>query len=134
VRTTDGGKTFEPVADYSARALPKFFKGTLYWLTDDALISSSDKGKTWKRISDLKNGRCGPIFGESTKHMFVLTTAGVVESRNGGATWAQPISLPKEMKGINFMTWLDYDPLHDILYTTRMMADLYKLDRKKLGQ
>jgi photosystem II stability/assembly factor-like uncharacterized protein len=131
LRTVDGGKTFEPVADYLARAVPRFFKGTLYWLTESALISSSDKGKTWKKISDVKNGRCGPVFGKRAEHMFVLTTDGIIESTDGGAAWAKPIALPKEMKGINYMTWLDYDPIHDVLYTTKMSADLYKLKRNE---
>lgn len=131
VRTTDGGKTFAPVGDYSAKALPRFFAGKLYWLTDDALIVSGDKGKTWTKVSDLKNGRFGPVFGKTAQQMFVLTTAGVIESSDAGSSWTKPLALPKEMKGINFMTWLDYDPINDILYTTRMSADLFMFERKK---
>ena len=104
-----------PVADYSARALPCFFDGVLYWLTDDALISSGDKGKTWKKICDLKNGRFGPVFGKTAQHSS-LTTAGVIESTDAGASWTKPLALPKEMKAINFMTWLDYDPVNDVLH------------------
>lgn len=39
-RTTDAGKTFEPVAEYHTKALPKWRDGGLYWLTDDALIAT----------------------------------------------------------------------------------------------
>ena len=72
-----------------------------------------------------------PSLRQDGQHMFLLTTAGIIESTDAGATWTKPLALPKEMKAINFMTWLDYDPLNDVLYTTRMSADLYKLERKK---
>ena len=131
LRTTDAGKTFEPVGDYDARVLPHWHQGALYWLVDGALISSTDKGQTWKKISDVKNGRCGPVFGKTQQHLFVLTTAGILESTDGGATWGKALPLAKEMKQINFMTWLEYDAIHDVLYTARMGAELFKLERKK---
>ncbi len=96
-----------------------------------ALISSADKGQTWKKLSDLKDGRCGPVFGKNAQHLFVLTNGGILESTDGGATWGKPLLLPKEMKGATFMTWIEYDPVHDAMYTTRMGANLYRLERKK---
>lgn len=38
--------------------------------------------------------------------MFVLTGAGVVESRDGGASWSAPIPPPKDLKGIGPLTWV----------------------------
>jgi len=136
VRTTDAGKTWKPCGDYSpvgassAQALPKWHDGMLYWLVDGALIATADKGETWKKICDLKDGRYGPIFGKDAKHMFVLTQAGIVETTDGGASWGKPIAAPKDLKGIGGLTWLEYDPKSDSLYIMKMNSDLYKLARK----
>lgn len=133
VRTADGGKTFQPVAaDFVAgKALPRWHDGTLYWLVEGALIASSDKGQTWKKVGDLKDGRFGPIFGKDAKHLFVLTGAGIVESTDGAASWSKPVAIPKEMKGVSPLTWLDYDPKNDIVYTMKMTSELYQWKRGK---
>jgi hypothetical protein len=131
LRTSDGGKTFKSCGDYGTRALPKWRDGTLYWLVDGALIASSDKGETWKKLGDIKDGQYGPIFGNGARQMFVLTKAGVCESGDGGATWSKPIPPPKELKGISTLTWLEYDPKSDILYLMKMGSDLYRWQRAK---
>lgn len=130
-RTTDGGATFQKVSEYSPVSLPRWHGDALYWLADGALIKTIDQGKTWEKVCDLKDGRFGPVFGTDAKQMFVLTGTGVVESADGGATWAKPIALPKELKGVNQLTWLDYDPVHDTLYVMKMGTELYKLSRGK---
>jgi hypothetical protein len=130
LRTTDAGKTFQRCGDFSAKALPKWRGGTLYWVVDGALIASSDKGETWKKLSDLKDGRYGPIFGKDDKHHFVLTAAGIVESTDGGATWSKPIELPKELKSVGALSWLEYDPKNGVLYAMKMQSQLFKLARK----
>lgn len=129
LRTTDGGKTFKTVAEYAPVSLPRPHGDSLYWLADGALISSSDQGATWEKVSELKDGRFGPVFGKDAKHMLVLTGAGVVETRDGGATWDKPIAIPKELKGVSPLTWLDYDSANDILYIMKMTSELYKLPR-----
>ena len=131
VRTTDGGKTFEPVAEYVPVALPKPQGDALYWLCEGALLKGTGKGEKWEKVSDVKNARYGPIFGKDAKHLFVLTTGGVIESTDGGATWTKPVAVPKELKGVNTLTWLDYDPKNDLLYVMKMGTDLYKLPRAK---
>jgi photosystem II stability/assembly factor-like uncharacterized protein len=131
LRTTDGGKTFKPCGDYSTRALPKWHDGSLYWLVDGALIVSSDKGETWKKLGEIKDAQYGPVFGKDSKHMFALTRAGVTESTDGGATWGKPIAPPKDLKGIGALTWMDYDPKNDVLYLMKMGSDLYKISRGK---
>ena len=57
---------------------------------------------------------------------------GIVESRDGGASWAAPIPLPKELKGVSDLSWMEYDPVHDLLYAMKMGSQLFqfKLDRK----
>jgi photosystem II stability/assembly factor-like uncharacterized protein len=131
LRTTDGGKTFKPCGDYSATALPKWHGHTLYWLADGALIKTTDAGKSWDKVGDIKDGRYGPIFGKEAKQMFVLTGAGVVESIDGGATWSEPVAVPKELKGVSALTWMEYDPVHDVLYVMKMGSDLYRMERAK---
>ena len=129
-RTTDGGKTFVPAGDLApAAALPRWHAGALYWLADGALHKSTDKGATWEKVGAVKDARYGPVSGKDAKHLFVLTGAGVVESTDGGATWSAPLAVPKEMKGVSGLTWLDYDPVGDALYVMKMTSELYRLPR-----
>jgi len=135
MRTTDRGRTwqpcgaFSPVGGNSAQALPKWQDGKLYWLVEGALIFSADKGATWKKVSDVKDGRYGPVFGKDARHLFVLTGSGVVESADGGVTWSKPIAPPKELKGVGGLTWLAYDSKNNVLYLMKMGSDLFKLVR-----
>jgi len=131
LRTTDAGKTLEPVGEYTATALPKWREGSLYWLVEGSLIATTDQGMTWKKLSDVKDGLYGPIFGRDAKHLLVLTKTGILESADGGATWNKPIALPKELKGTSPLTWLDYDPKNDVVYVMKMTSDLYRLARGK---
>ena len=137
LRTTDGGKTFKGCGDYrpvgrdGAQALPRWRDGTLYWLTDGGLIATSDKGATWRKVGAVRDALYGPVFGRDARHLLVLTRAGVVESADGGATWSGPLPPPKALKGIGGLSWLEYDPRHDVLYLMKMGSDLYRLDRRR---
>jgi photosystem II stability/assembly factor-like uncharacterized protein len=130
-RTTDGGKTFSTVAEYSPVSLPRPQGDKLYWLVEGALLRGTGKGAKWEKVSDVKGARYGPVFGKDAKQLFVLTSAGVVESTDGGSTWSKPIAVPKGLKGVTPLTWLDYDPKSDVLYVMKMESDLYKLSRGK---
>jgi photosystem II stability/assembly factor-like uncharacterized protein len=131
LRTTDGGKTFQPCGDYRATALAKWRDGALYWLVDGALIHTTDAGKTWDKVSAVKDGRYGPIFGKDAKQMFVLTGAGLIETTDGGVTWSKPIAPPAALKGVSALTWIDYDPINEVLYIMKMGSDLYRIERAK---
>lgn len=137
MRTVDGGKSFQPCGAYSpvgsnsAQALPKFHENALYWLVEEGLIVSRDKGATWTRIGEVKDSQYGPVFGNDARHLFVLTKAGPVESKDGGVFWSAPIAPPKEMKGLGGLSWLEYDPAHDTLYLMKMGSELYRLSRGK---
>ena len=135
VRTTDRGATWQPCGDFnpvgvnSAQALPKWRDGRLYWLTDDGLIVTADQGATWKSLGRVKDAQYGPIFGRDAQHLLVLTKGGIVESTDGGANWSPPLAPPKELKGIGGLSWLEYDPRHDVIYLMKMGSDLYQLRR-----
>jgi len=132
VRTTDGGKTWEEAGSFTPNAitLPRWHDGALYWLAEGSLYKTGNKGSTWAKLSVVKDGRFGPVFGKDSKQMFVLTNAGIRESNDGGASWAAPIAAPKELKGTAGLTWLDYDPIADVLYIMKMGSELYALSRK----
>jgi BNR/Asp-box repeat len=129
LRTTDAGKTFTAGPEHTARALPRWHGDTLYWLVDGALIATTDQGQSWKKRCDLKDGRFGPIFGKDGKHLFVLTGAGILESTDDGASWGKALPVPKAMGGVSTLSWMEYDPVHDILYVMKMGSDLYRLER-----
>lgn len=131
LRSIDGCKTFEACGEYHAKALPRWHKDRLYWVVDGALIVTKDQGKSWQKISALKDGRFGPIFGKTSDHLFVLTQSGIVESIDGGQSWSKPIPAPKEMKGLSNLSWMEYDPNNDVVYIMKMASDLYRWQRKK---
>lgn len=129
LRTTDAGRTFEPCGDHFAKALPRFKAGTLFWLTTAGLISSADQGQTWKKLSEVTEGICGPVFGADINHLLILTSKGIRESQDGGVTWLPVIALPAEMKGVNHLSWIGYDSEHDFLYVMKMGSELYQWRR-----
>jgi photosystem II stability/assembly factor-like uncharacterized protein len=129
LRTTDAGKRFEPCGTYTAAALPRWHGDKLYWLVEGALIATADRGRSWQKVCDLKDGRFGPVFGKDARHLFVLTGAGIVESTDGGASWSKAIALPRAMGGLSTLSWMAYDPIYDVLYVMKMGSDLYRLER-----
>ena len=126
-QNADGAKM--AVGGDGTQALPKWHDGVLYWLTDGGLLVTTDKGATWKRAGEIRDGRYGPFFGKDARHLFVLTGAGIVASTDGGASWSQPVALPRELKGVSPLTWIEYDPRNDILYTMKMTSELYRMIR-----
>ena len=126
LRTTDGARTFQAVADYQPVALPHWKDGTLYWLVQGALIRSIDRGATWQKLSDLPNGQYGPVFGKRADDLYVLTRQGIIASHDDGRTWSKPLALP-EWKGASMLTWIDYDPVNHLLYAMKMGSDLYRM-------
>ena len=129
LRTTDGGRTFKPCGTYTAQALPKWRDGVLYWLVDGALLTTTDRGETWKEVGRVRDGRYGPVFGKDSGQMFVLTKDGIVETRDGGASWSAPLPLPDGVKNGGPLTWIEYDPKHDVLYAMKMGSELFKTSR-----
>ena len=76
--------------------------------------------KTWEQVCKLRT--------RESKHKFVLTDGGIKESRDGGATWSQPIPPPRGFV-MTAQTWVAYDAKHDNLYLMKAGSELYKLAR-----
>jgi photosystem II stability/assembly factor-like uncharacterized protein len=132
LRTTDGARTFQSVASLHPIALPRWHGNALYWLLQDGLVKSTNRGETWTRVCDLPQAQYGPVFGKRESDMFVLTRAGVVTTTDAGRTWSKTIPLP-DWKGASQLTWIDYDPVNDLLYAMKMGSDLYRLSRPAIG-
>jgi photosystem II stability/assembly factor-like uncharacterized protein len=131
VRTTDGGKTFEPCGAWGTKAMPVWHDGKVYWLTDGAIRTSADQGKTWTEVCQVKDGRFGPVFGANDKHMLVIAAAGIIETKDAGKSWSPPIALAKKLDPRTPLTWLAFDSKTDTLYVAQMGQDLYRLKRGK---
>ena len=75
------------------------------------------------------------ISNLSTAQDWQPTTAALLQKEKpgygglSGATWAKPIAVPKELKGVSPLTWLDYDPANDALYVMKMTSELYRWER-----
>ena len=59
-----------------------------------------------------------------------VTGTEIVESSDGGVTWPMKTALPKELKGVSALTWLEYDPVGDVVYVMKMGSELYQWMRK----
>jgi hypothetical protein len=92
--------------------------------------SSPGAGK-FKPVTETWDEVCAHAQKKSNpKHRFVLSDNGIKESTDGGATWSEPIPLPKDFL-ISPQTWVQYDATNDVLYLTKKGSDLYKLARRK---
>lgn len=127
LRTTDAGRTFQSVSDQAPAALPRWRDNALYWLVQGGLLKSADRGATWQRVCELPDGQYGPVFGKSARELFVLTKGGIVASTDGGRTWSKAVQLPEWKGTVAPLTWIDYDPVHRMLYAMKMGSDLYRL-------
>ena len=80
--------------------------------------------ETWKEV--LAHAQ----KASDSRHLFVLSDKGIKESTDGGATWLEPIALPRDFV-ITSQTWVGYDATNDVLYLMQKGSDLYKLARRK---
>jgi hypothetical protein len=88
-------------------------------------------GKFVRALKECKDSEHGRVCGKDARHVFKLTSGGIAESSDGGATWSKPIALPKPLKGVEGRIWIEYDPKNDVLYVMKTGGDLYKLTRRK---
>jgi hypothetical protein len=106
--------------------------GCVFLLVDGKSVFCSAAGagnfkpvnETWKEV------RTRAEKGKDTRHLFVLAETCIKESRDGGATWLKPISLPKGFV-MTSSTWVEYDATNDVVYLMKPGSDLYRLARRK---
>ncbi len=98
-------------------------------LSDRGTLGNSDKGD-WRTIDKATVHVDWCAADWTDPDMIVLTGAGIIESTDSGATWSSPIAAPKELKVIGGLTWLEYDPIADVLYIMKMGTELFAMQRK----
>jgi photosystem II stability/assembly factor-like uncharacterized protein len=134
-RSTDGGKTFEPVSELIVSAhTPVRFNGKLYWGAEDGVIVSDNGGWTWSLLgTGLPMVRKGPFFGADAANMVVVTEEGVYRTRDAGQTWQKVSELVKvedawraDVKPLWLRTDYAWDHTRNILYVAGMAGCAYK--------
>jgi hypothetical protein len=106
--------------------------GCVFLLVDGRHVYCSPAGATnFKLVTETwKEVRAHAEKTKDPKHLFVLAETSIKESRDGGATWLKPISLPKGFV-MTSSTWVEYDATNDVVYLMKPGSDLYKLARRK---
>ncbi len=133
-RSTDGGEKWAKVSDEKLAAPVMIcFKDTGYWLGENGLLLSKDKGATWSVAAPLPKGAClGPMFGADEAHMLVGAPDGLYESKDTGKTWTLAAPLAPEIKILKYGQFGNYgwDPIHNIFYASQMMKPAYQFVAK----
>ncbi len=140
-RSTDGGKTWNKVADYKVNACAGVrYDDTLYWTTNEGVIVSHDKGATWQILGTaIANASWGPFFGKDQNEIVIINDKGAQRTVDGGKTWTQIAPYPDMPKGYSKSPWNEqcrfahfaYDPVHQCLYAAGLFGSLwqYKLEK-----
>jgi photosystem II stability/assembly factor-like uncharacterized protein len=130
VRSTDGGVTWNKVSDESlASPVMVEFKHAGYWLGDNGLLTSRDKGATWRVVAPLpKDASVGPLFGENERHIVVGAPSGLYESKDSGKTWTLVAPPAPEIIPLKYGRYATYgwDPVHHIFYASQMVKPGYQ--------
>ena len=125
VRSTDGGQSWGKASDQKLAApVMVLFKGVGYWLGENGLLVSKDKGATWSVAAALPKGAAlGPMFGADESHMVVGCPDGLYESKDAAKTWTLVAPPAPQIKVMKNGQWANYgwDPVHNIFYASQMM-------------
>jgi hypothetical protein len=128
-RSTDGGATWTVVSDLKATGQAmRVFNGVGYWVGDNGLLISKDKGATWSPSGTEVKCVLGPYFGKDEQHILVGTKKGLMLTTDAGQTWNLAAPLPPGIDG-GFMCHIGWDPARDIFYMGRMGQPTYKFHR-----
>ena len=129
-RSTDGGATWTKVGDapVTIRKIESIvnFKGVGYLATPQGLLASKDKGATWQPYGNpvdisgpsKKFRPQGPFFGADEKHIVLVGTDGVFQTKDGGEHWSKAAPFPAEILAHKpaFEESFAWDPVHNIVY------------------
>lgn len=100
LRSVDGGLTWTKVSDVTptGRVL-SVVKGIGYWLTQDGLLVSKDRGETWQKQGSTLEAAWGPFFGRDEKEIAVVgrrgKEAGFWQTADAGKTWKFAAPFPE---------------------------------------
>jgi photosystem II stability/assembly factor-like uncharacterized protein len=137
LRSVDGGATWISVSERTptGRVLV-VFKGIGYWLTQEGLFVSKDKGATWQLQGSPIEAAWGPFFGKNEKQIVVVgkmgQDTGFWQSRDAGQTWQQvapypdfaherlPDLTPSKYWGAGWFYNFGWDPISGCCYASRM--------------
>jgi len=135
-RSTDAGANWKLVSEFQPNGrVAKVVKGVAYWLNDDGMLISRDKGLTWEKVGTNCPGTIGPMFDpKNDQHMTVVGAKGIFETKDGGKSWELIATLPPHSdipKPGGWFTNVAWDPANDIFYVSRMGFPAWKWERKR---
>ncbi len=129
IRSTDGGQTWSEVSNLKpvGRA-PRITSGAVYWVGDQGLLVSRDKGASWAQLGKPVKAMLGPYFGKDEKQIVVVGKEGVMETTDSGETWKKAAPLPPGVEG-DGMSQFGWDPTHNVFYAGKMGKSTFKYQR-----
>jgi acetyl esterase/lipase len=130
-RSTDGGVTWTKVSDLRPTGrVMTLYQGVGYWLCDQSILFSKDKGATWTSRDNGFSAWWGPFFGRNAEHRVVVGKAGFHETTDGGSTWTVVAPPPHvdEFHGPWFPSYA-WDWRRNIFYASRMGMPAFKFQR-----
>lgn len=92
LRSVDGGMTWTKVSDLTptGRTLC-VLKGVGYWIAQEGLLVSRDKGETWQAQGSRIEAAWGPFFGRDETEIALVgrrnKETGIWQTANAGKTW-----------------------------------------------
>ncbi len=91
VRSTDGGKTFQPIPDAPLLAFLAWTGSTVYAIaTDNTVHVSNDAGATWEQLGQLQGQP--QALGADGDRVVALAGSTIWDSTNGGRTFTPRIT------------------------------------------
>jgi hypothetical protein len=87
--SADEGRTWHKTDRFTVTQwVPVRHGEKLYWVVDEGLMVSADKGKSWKRTGGkIAGAHWGPLFGPTEREIVIVALDGVYRSDNAGESW-----------------------------------------------
>ena len=131
-RSTDAGQTWTKISDREPIGrLVNVRQGTAYWLANEGLLVSTDKGATWNLQGQPVEASIGPFFDpKNDKRMVVAGAKGIFQTSDGGESWKLVSRLPAGFENLPKAGWFTnvaWDPVHDAFYVSHMGKPTYRL-------
>ena len=136
-RSGDQGKSWEKVAGFKVTGKnPVRYGDNFYWTTEEGLIISRDKGKSWEILGEpLKGALWGPYFGNSENSIMVVNEEGFFITRNHGKSWKKVAGffvIPDSNAGGKYNVMhptnsYGWDEKRGIIYAAGLGGHAYKL-------